>query len=376
MAPERSPRPGGIGLPGMRNSALATAALTSVALLSQTAGATPAAAEDGPSRDEVRQRIDNLYDRAETDTGTFNATRAATSPRKRAGSLADTGRGQSGTAADAGTGNTPRRQADPALGDVTRQWFDVARAKLGPTTPASLPPDRRPASSVDTRPARPAAAPGVREQAAADRPVAELTARSVPALPPAPETAPKALPAATAESGPSSLRTTKERVQRQLAAARDLLTAHAAQTALTSAPLAAIESRPAEDSWATPAQDTRHEPDLFWQQQQPTAATMGGQLTIEPPPVMDAPLTTNAPLTMDTRLTTNAPLPTDALFTTNAPFTMDASLTTNAPLPTDTPFTTDASLLMDASVVNGVSVGRGALVVSDASMVNGAFVVN
>ncbi|WP_329343099.1 NlpC/P60 family protein [Streptomyces sp. NBC_01352] len=355
MASERTPRPG-ISLPGMRNSALATAALTSVALLSQTASATPAAAEDGPSRDEVRQRIDNLYDRAESDTGTFNATRAGSSPRKRAGSLTESGGERAGSAADdgrgrtaagtgAGTGNSPRRQADPALDGVARQWFDAARAKLGPTVPAALPADRRPAQPASSRPARPASAPGLREQATADRPALELTAGSATALPPAPGApqearqadTPGALPATAAEPRPSSLRTTKERVQRQLAAARDLLTTHTAQAAPPSTPLAAIESRPAVDTWAAPAPQTGLGTDPLWQQQQPAATTMSAPLTMETPLVTETPLAMEAPLAM------------------NSSLSMDASLGTGTPLPMDTPFTmaaplvTDVPLAMDAS---------------------------
>ncbi|MEU0426374.1 hypothetical protein ABZ235_22725, partial [Streptomyces canus] len=74
MAPDRTSRNGGFSLPAKRNSALATAAIASAALLSQTGNA---AADEGPSHDEVSRRVTNLYDRAETDSGTYNATRAA-----------------------------------------------------------------------------------------------------------------------------------------------------------------------------------------------------------------------------------------------------------------------------------------------------------
>ncbi|MFJ8593516.1 NlpC/P60 family protein [Streptomyces sp. NPDC093598] len=80
------------------------------------------------SPDEVRRYVDNLYDRAESDTGTFNATRAAAIPRQRGVATRD--RSQEGTG--------------PAFGTLTRQWFDAARAKLGPTMPASLPDKRMP----------------------------------------------------------------------------------------------------------------------------------------------------------------------------------------------------------------------------------------
>ncbi|MCX5366510.1 NlpC/P60 family protein [Streptomyces sp. NBC_00124] len=97
---------------------------------------------EGPSRDEVRRKIDSLYDRAESDTGTFNATRAAAIPRQR------------------GAGGRDRSQEDmqPAVGALARQWFDAARAKLGPTVPVRMParPDRAPQQE---RPARPTERP-------------------------------------------------------------------------------------------------------------------------------------------------------------------------------------------------------------------------
>ncbi|WP_436845205.1 NlpC/P60 family protein [Streptomyces cinerochromogenes] len=81
------------------------------------------------SRDEVRQRIASLYDQAENATGNFNATRAM------AGRSRSRSRGVP-LAKRAG------RRPDPELDEVARQWFDAARAKLGPTVPAVLPADR------------------------------------------------------------------------------------------------------------------------------------------------------------------------------------------------------------------------------------------
>ncbi|MER5833190.1 NlpC/P60 family protein [Streptomyces sp. NPDC002130] len=103
---------------------------------------------EGPSPDEVRRWVDSLYDRAESDTGTFNATRAAAIPRQR--EAAARGRSQS--------------DAEPAGGTLARKWFDAARAKLGPTVPAwhtdqRMParPDRAPESARPVRQAeRPA----------------------------------------------------------------------------------------------------------------------------------------------------------------------------------------------------------------------------
>ncbi|MFF8861157.1 NlpC/P60 family protein [Streptomyces sp. NPDC015139] len=88
------------------------------------------------NRDEVRQRIDSLYDRAENATGNFNATRAMAARTRSRGVPLAKRRGSSGQ--------------DPALDAVARQWFDGARATLGPTVSAVLPADRLPAA-----PARP-----------------------------------------------------------------------------------------------------------------------------------------------------------------------------------------------------------------------------
>ncbi|MGV9235995.1 C40 family peptidase [Streptomyces nigra] len=261
MAPERT---------GMRNSALASAAaLTSVALLGQSAGA--AQADEGPSREEVSRRVSSLYDRAETDTGTFNATRASsTGPRKRAGSPA-----ASGPDGDGGRGAAP-------LDDVARQWFDVARSKLGPTVPATLPKDRMPERpAAPARGARPSGGgEGAREisgrtalalPAGSGAPVAELTsgasrsaavgeltAGPVAALPAGGEAGGAlALPAAPAASSApvvqpevdqrASLRTTKERSQRKLAQARELLSAYTGRS------MAAIEAPAAAVPAAAPA---------------------------------------------------------------------------------------------------------------------------
>ncbi|WP_330302828.1 MULTISPECIES: NlpC/P60 family protein [unclassified Streptomyces] len=222
-------------------------------------------AADGPSQEEVRQRISALYDQAETATGNYNATRATSTGTW----------GRVNPAADNG-----RRRTDPAVDDVTRQWFDVARTRLGPTVPARLPADRMPARPAE----RPQNGPTDRGRQAAGRPVpeltagpvpeltagpvpeltagpaaaraagpvAELTARAVPALPAAPETrqeVTKALPAPAIEPRQPSLKTSKEQIQQKLAKARDLLTRHIA--AQRSTPIAAIASRPAEDAWPT-----------------------------------------------------------------------------------------------------------------------------
>ncbi|WP_030813002.1 hypothetical protein, partial [Streptomyces sp. NRRL F-2799] len=151
------------------------------------------------SHEEVRQRIDSLYARAENATGNYNATRAmAAATRRRGVPLAKR------------SGSRP----DPALDAVTRQWFDAARAKAGPVVPAALPADRMPDNGPvvertwtaaelglpDIEPETPALPAG-----SSQRPVAELTggtpstpaleaAGTAAALPPAAPVA--ALPAA------------------------------------------------------------------------------------------------------------------------------------------------------------------------------------
>ncbi|WP_369167180.1 C40 family peptidase [Streptomyces sp. R28] len=369
MAPERSARPGALSLPGIRNSALASAALTSVALLAQTANAAPSLGDETPSREEVSRRVSSLYDRAESDTGTFNATRAAaTGPRGRA----DRPTGAGGTTAAAARGDEGRR-SDPAVDNVARQWFDVARSKLGPTVPAALPADRMPERPAETRRARPAerAGDGLTDRgrepsgrAALELPAApvaeltspqvtgtaavvELTAGPIAALPaapeapqeaaqtdwstrsalalpapPAPTAEPTAEPAAEPKADPqqrSSLRTAKEQNQRKLARARELLSAY---TAPQSTPLPAIETLPAADTWNTAPVELQPSADTQWQV---LRAQSAADLTTVPPgttarpsttsPTVDALATgaTGQALDLGTALTSTAPQDTRAV---------------------------------------------------------------
>ncbi|MFD7818076.1 NlpC/P60 family protein [Streptomyces sp. NPDC059785] len=88
MASHRKWRPAATRLAGLRTPTLATAALTSVALLSQTANAAPA--EPKPSMEEVQKKVDDLYHQAETATEKYNATREQTAKqRKRVDTLLD-----------------------------------------------------------------------------------------------------------------------------------------------------------------------------------------------------------------------------------------------------------------------------------------------
>ncbi|WP_406438518.1 NlpC/P60 family protein [Streptomyces sp. NBC_01613] len=283
MAPERSSRPGGLGLPGVRNSALATAALTSVALFSQTADAAPMTGDEGPSREDVRQRVSSLYDQAESDTGNFNFTRAQLlGPRPPTAPGSD------------------RRRSDPALDAVSRQWFDGARASLGPTLPAVLPADRMPARSAEPRPTRRPAErpsgsrPGLELEAAGRpmaelpaagtrRPVAELTAGPTAALPAVPQPRQEAVPAPTAaapESKQTLLRNSKQQSQRKIAAASELLYRYTArQTSLPRAALAA-QQQP-QLAWQDPADQARRAAEEAWRLQQPTVLDMGAPMSEE-----------------------------------------------------------------------------------------------
>ncbi|MFF4956636.1 C40 family peptidase [Streptomyces sp. NPDC001222] len=82
MAPHRKSRPSGPRIAGIRTPALATAALTSVALLSQTAQAAPSA--DGrPSIEEVEKKVDDLYRQAESATEKYDAAKERSTEQRR-----------------------------------------------------------------------------------------------------------------------------------------------------------------------------------------------------------------------------------------------------------------------------------------------------
>jgi len=73
----RKSRPTGTRVAGIRTPAFATAALTSVALLSQTANAAPPApsVDDKPSVEEVEAQVDDLYHQAESAADVYNAAK-------------------------------------------------------------------------------------------------------------------------------------------------------------------------------------------------------------------------------------------------------------------------------------------------------------
>ncbi|MFF3589179.1 NlpC/P60 family protein [Streptomyces sp. NPDC002387] len=89
MAPHRKARPSGTRIAGIRTPVLATAALTSVALLSQTANAAPSP-DRKPSVEEVEKKVDDLYRQAESATDKYNAAEEkSTEQRKRVDTLLD-----------------------------------------------------------------------------------------------------------------------------------------------------------------------------------------------------------------------------------------------------------------------------------------------
>ncbi|MFI6281371.1 NlpC/P60 family protein [Streptomyces sp. NPDC050988] len=80
MAPHRRSRPP--SPMGIRTPAIATAALTSVALLSQTANASPSE-EPRPSLEEVEKKVGDLYRQAETASEKYNAAKEKTTKQKK-----------------------------------------------------------------------------------------------------------------------------------------------------------------------------------------------------------------------------------------------------------------------------------------------------
>ncbi|MEU9476410.1 NlpC/P60 family protein [Streptomyces sp. NPDC048191] len=82
MASHRKPRPGGTLGSGMRTPALATAALTSMAVFSQTAEAAPSTDHAKPSLEEVEKKVDDLYRQAESATEKYDAAKERTGKQR------------------------------------------------------------------------------------------------------------------------------------------------------------------------------------------------------------------------------------------------------------------------------------------------------
>ncbi|MFF8927948.1 NlpC/P60 family protein [Streptomyces longwoodensis] len=219
----RKPRSAGPRVAGIRPPVLATAALTSVALLSQTAHAAPAD-DRRPSLEEVEKKVDDLYRQAESATEKYNAAKEQTATqRRRVDGLLDdvarrtqelnTAREELGTfaAAQYRTGASVPGTATFLLADTPQDYFDQSQL-MGRMT-------ERQKSAVDDY---------VTEQAATMKKRQEAS-QSLRTL----------------TDTQSDLRTAKATVQQKLTAARELL---AQLTAQEKARLAAIEKRKQEEA--------------------------------------------------------------------------------------------------------------------------------
>ncbi|MDX3116980.1 NlpC/P60 family protein [Streptomyces scabiei] len=219
----RKPRSASARVAGIRTPAFATAALTSVALLSQTANAAPS--EDGtPSLEEVEKKVDDLYRQAESATEKYNAAKEKTTKQ--------------------------RKRADSLLDDVARrtQKLNEAREELGSDAAAQY---RTGASAPDTATFLLADTPqdyfdrnqlmsrvADRQKGAVDDYVSEQSAAMLKR-----QEAAQSL--ASLNDTQSDLRTAKATVQKKLGDARELLSRLTAQE---KARLATIEKQRQEEA--------------------------------------------------------------------------------------------------------------------------------
>ncbi|MGP4044880.1 NlpC/P60 family protein [Streptomyces sp. 2A115] len=245
MAPHRKTRPP--SPMGMRTPALATAALTSVALLSQTANASPAA-EPKPSLEEVQKKVDDLYQKAETATEKYNgAKEKTTKQRKRVDTLLDDvaqrteklneAREELGTfaAAQYRTGASAPDTASLLLADNPQDYFDQTQLMSRLTS--------RQKQAVDDYVTQQAATTEKRQEAS------------------------ESLQALTTTQ--STLKTSKADVQRKLAEARELLSK---LTVEEKARLAAIEREKQEEAQRKAAELARQQAAEEERQRQEAAA--------------------------------------------------------------------------------------------------------
>ena len=221
MAPHRRSRPA--SPMGIRTPALATAALTSVALLSQTANASPSE-EPRPSLEEVEKKVGDLYRQAETASEKYNAAKEKTTKqKKRVDTLLDDvarrteklndAREELGTfaAAQYRTGAAAPDTASLLLADNPQDYFDQTQLMDRLTS--------RQKQSVDDYVTQQTATTEKRQEASESL---ETLTRTQ-----------------------SSLKTSKADVQRKLATARDLLSK---LTTEEKARLAAIERQKREEA--------------------------------------------------------------------------------------------------------------------------------
>ncbi|MEV2231593.1 NlpC/P60 family protein [Streptomyces phaeochromogenes] len=221
MAPHRRSRPP--SPMGIRTPAIATAALTSVALLSQTANAAPSE-EPKPSLEEVEKKVGDLYRQAETAGEKYNAAKEKTTKqKKRVDTLLDDvarrteklndAREELGTfaAAQYRTGAAAPDTASLLLADNPQDYFDQTQLMDRLTS--------RQKQSVDDYVTQQTATTEKRQEASESL---ETLTRTQ-----------------------SSLKTSKADVQRKLATARDLLSK---LTTEEKARLAAIERQKQEEA--------------------------------------------------------------------------------------------------------------------------------
>lgn len=223
MASHRKSPPPGTRVAGIRTPALATAALTSVALLSQTATAAPST-DDKPSIEEVEKKVDDLYRQAESATEKYNSAKEKTSKQ--------------------------RKEVDTLLDDVAQrtQKLNEAREELGSFAAAQY---RTGASAPDTATFLLADSPQdyfdqtqlmgrmtSRQKDAVDDYVTEQSATMKKR-----QEATDSLQ--TLSESQSDLKTAKATVQRKLSDARELLSQ---LTAEEKARLAAIEKQKQEEA--------------------------------------------------------------------------------------------------------------------------------
>ncbi|MEW2154136.1 NlpC/P60 family protein [Streptomyces sp. NPDC007189] len=224
MASHRKPRPGGTSGAGLRSPALATAALTSMAVFSQTAEAAPRTDHAKPSLEEVEKKVDDLYRQAESATEKYNAAKERTGrQRGRVDALRDElarrterlnkAREELGSfaAAQYRTGTAAPGTATFLLANDPQEYFDQSQLMNRLTS--------REKRAVDAY---------VGEQAATmkDRRQASESLR-------------------TLDASQHDLRTAKATVQRKLAFARELLSTLTAQE---KARLAAIERQKQQEA--------------------------------------------------------------------------------------------------------------------------------
>ncbi|QFQ99881.1 glycoside hydrolase [Streptomyces phaeolivaceus] len=250
MAPHRKPRPAGRTRAGIRTPALATAALTSVALLSQTATAAPST-DDRPSLEEVEKKVDDLYRQAGSATENYNAAKEKTTKQKKqVDTLLETvakrteklneAREELGSfaAAQYRNGAAAPDQASLLLADNPQDYFDQNQLMDRLT-------DRQ-KDAVDSYVTEQAEATEQRQEASDS--LEQLT------------------------ESQNALKTSKAKVQAKLAEARELLSS---LTAEEKARLAAIEKREQEEADRKAEELTRQQTATA----QPTQNTQGSQET-------------------------------------------------------------------------------------------------